>query len=288
MKTIELGTKRYRVAECWSELTPEQYRQLIMCPRLPADGSYETLDNEAAACRVWLGMSPKVWQRLELAHWQWGQLRQVFNWLFTTRPEGKPPIDVLNHRGGNYFLPEAYYMNTTAAELAVANMAYIEFAQPIDEHSPDDVKAKHEALDRLVATLCRPRRADWRAFKASREWNGDIREPFRETSMLERAKMLSTLPLADKLLVLDYFERSNNEFLDEYGELFGSDGQPRYGDGRGWLMLLKNVAKQGHFGDFDKVCQQPAHLLFAALLDDMLDQQQAQKEADKQAMRHDH
>jgi hypothetical protein len=276
MNTLEFNNSTYKVAQNWSELTPEQYLLLIMCPRLEADGSYDTLDNEAAACRVWLGMSPKKWAALELAHWQWGQLRQLFGWLFTTRPQGKPPIDTFSQKGVNYHLPAADFSDTTAVELAFVNMAYVEFASPVDEANPDDTKLKQQALDRLIATLCRPRRADWRKFQKSADWNGDVREPFSETRMVERAKALAGVDLNMKLLILDYFERSNNDFLENYGELFGADKQPRYDDGRGWLMLLKNVAKEGHFGDFDKVCQQPAHLLFASLLDDLLDRQEQQ------------
>lgn len=268
MKTIQFGLKTYTTPENWSELTPEQYEQLIMCPRLKADGSYETLENEAAACRVWLGMSVKQWGRLKLTHWQWGQLRQQFSWLFNTLPQGKPPIDLFFYAGVNYHLPAADFADTTAIELSYANMAYVAFANP-DDPEP-------EALDRLIAILCRPRRTDWRKFKKSHEWNGDIREPFSEPRMIEHANALASLDMSLKLVILDYFERSNNGFLKNYGELFGGKREPRYGDGRGWVMLLKNVAKDGHFGDFDKVCSTPAHLLFASLLDDLLNNQENQ------------
>ena len=116
MKTIEFGSKVYRAAENWSELTPQQYVQLIMCPRLVADGSFETVDNQAAAMRVWLGMSPSVWADLTLTPWQWGQLRQQFAWLFTTAPQGKPPLDTFFHKGVNYHLPAEGFSDTTAAE----------------------------------------------------------------------------------------------------------------------------------------------------------------------------
>ncbi|GAB3767837.1 hypothetical protein GCM10028818_01310 [Spirosoma horti] len=274
MKTIQFGPKTYKGAENWSELTKEQYIQLIMCPRLKADGSYETLENEAAACRVWLGMSPKVWAELVLSNWQWGQLRQQFSWLFTTVPQGKPPIDTFFHKGANYHLPAMDFADTTAIELSYANMAYVAFANP-EQPEP-------EALDRLIAILCRPRRDDLRKFQKSRDWNGDVREPFSEPRMIEHAKALNSLDMSMKLVILDYFERSNNGFLENYGELFGGKREPRYGDGRGWVMLLKNVAKEGHFGDFDKVCSTPAHLLFASLLDDMLDSQEAQFKSDNQ------
>jgi hypothetical protein len=280
MKTIEFGTKRYNAPENWRELTPEQYEQLIMCPRLKADGTFDTVDHQAAACRVWLGMSHKKWAALVLSPWQWGQLRQQFAWLFTSRPTGKPPITSFAHKGRNYHLPADGYADTTAQELCFANMMYLEFAAPIDADADQATATaeKGKALDKLVATLCRTRRDDWRKQRSRADWSGDVRVPFSEALMINEADRLVDLDLSKKLIVLDYFERMNNEFLANHGELFGADKQPRYGDGRGWLMLLKNVAKEGHFGDFEKVSTTSAPLLFAALLDDMLDaQEQAER-----------
>ncbi len=268
MKTIEIGAKTYKVAENWHELTSEQYKNLIACPRLKSK-EYRTVDNEAAACYAWLGMGAQGWHDLVLAPWQWGQLRNQCAWLFDTSPTGKPPLDVFVHKGINYHLPADNFANATAIEIAYANMTYLAFAHP---DSPDQL-----ALDQLVAILCRPRRVDLKKFQHSKEWNGDIRAEFTEQRMNEAATAFADLDVQIKLVVLDYFERMNNEFLTQYGELFGQNGRAevRYGDGRGWIMLLKNVAKEGHFGDFDKVCQQPAHLFFATLLDDMLDAQAA-------------
>ena len=152
-------------------------------------------------------------------------------------------------------------------------MAYLEFATPLVEGEANE---KELALAQLIATLCRPRRPDWRKFQRSADWSGDVREPFNQARMQERATQLVDLPLNTKLVILDYFERTNNAFLADYGELFGGSKEPRYQDGRGWVMLLKNVARQQTFGDYEKVCTMPAHLLFATLLDDLLDQQQAE------------
>ena len=271
MKTISIGRKNYQVATNWSELKKEQYLSLIACPRLNSL-EYRTLDNEAAACLAWLGMSRNVWNALVLSPWQWGQLRREFAWLFETKPVGKPPISCFIHKGQHYHLPNDGFSDTSAIEVAMANMAYVAFANPDD---PDP-----QAIDRLIATLCRPRRPDWRKFQRSREWNGDVREEYTEQRMMDAAKRLADLDMTTKLVVLDYFERMNAQFLANYGELFGGGQhqEPRYGNGLGWVMLLKNVAKEGHFGDFDKVCSTPAHLLFATLLDDVLDQQdQAEK-----------
>jgi hypothetical protein len=275
MKTIHLGKSTYQVAENWTELTPDQLLHLIVCPRLKDS---RTTENEAAACQIWLTISPKKWRKTVLAPFQWGALVKQFEWLFTTRPTGKP-IRSFFHEGLNYHLPADDFADTDAIDLAYANMAYLEFSRP-DE-------TDRSALDRLIATLCRPMRTDWRGFQKSGAWDGDLREEFNEQLMLERARSLATLELNAKVLMLDYFERMNETFLREFGEIFGGTGEPRYQDGRGWIMLLKNVAKSGTFGTFDQVCHTPATLLFAAVLDDVLQQQEEQDELDKQRTSHD-
>ena len=275
MKTIHIGKSTYKVAENWSELTPEQVLNLIVCTRLK---DCRTTDSEAAACRIWLNISPKKWRKMVLAHYQWGALVKAFDWLFTTRPTGQP-LRSFFHEGINYHLPADDFADTDAIDLAYANMAYLEFSQPDNSDL--------SALDRLIATLCRPMRPDWRQFKMSPHWDGDLREEFNEQLMIDRAQSLARLELNAKILILDYFERMNEAFLTEFGEIFGGTGEPRYGDGRGWIMMLKNVARQGTFGNFDQVCRTPASLLFASVLDDVLQQQEEQEEIDKQRSGHD-
>lgn len=275
MKTIHIGKSTYPVAENWTELSPAQLRHLIVCPRLK---DVRTTENEAAACQIWLNISPKKWRKTVLAPFQWGALVKQFEWVFTTRPTGQP-VRSFHHEGINYHLPADDFADTDAIDLAYANMAYLEFSRP-DE-------TDLTALDRLIATLCRPLRTDWRAFQQSPGWDGDRREPFNEQLMLERARSLATLTLNAKILILDYFERMNDAFLAEYGEIFGGTGEPRYGDGRGWIMLLKNVARQGTFGTFEQVCHTPANLLFASVLDDVLQQQEEQEELEKHCTGHD-
>ena len=88
--------------------------------------------------------------------------------------------------------------------------------------------------------------------------------------MTKRAESLVMLELAVKVAILSYFEVQARFFLEQYEGLFGGDSEPLYGDGRGWIILLKNIAKGGHFGGFDQVGKQYAHLAYAAALDDAI------------------
>lgn len=266
------GHSKYKAASRWEELSDRQRLALIPFSRLAEKD--RTLDVQKTACRLWLGVSGKQWVLWRLATWQWHQLKKQFGWIFTTRPTGKP-ADHFEHNGVRYILPEDHFATATALEVALCNMAFLAFADPAQ---PDP-----KALDQLIAILCRPERPDLAEFRQSADWNGDRREVWNETRMQERATALAGLALPVKVSVLDYFERMNNNFLDAYSELFGGHAEPRYGDGRGWIMMLKNVAKENTFGNFDAVCAQPVNLVWAALLDDVITQREeaeAQKKHD--------
>lgn len=257
---LVFGRSKYAAPESWAECTPAQRWELTVYHRIPPADRSETI--EMMVARIWLGVSPRAWSTWALARYQWGQLRQQFRWIFDTEPTGQPAPS-FTHNGSTYYLPDDNFTNTTALEVALANMAYLDFAHP-DQPDPT-------ALDTLIATLCRPERPDLATFRESLAWNGDRREPFNEARSELRATALADLPLPLKVSLLDYFERMNTHFLQQFSEMFGGDAQPRYGDGRGWIMMLKNAAKTGTFGPFDQVCQQPAHLFWATCLDDILD-----------------
>ncbi|MFN8347424.1 MAG: hypothetical protein U0X91_20645 [Spirosomataceae bacterium] len=260
MVEITLHTFCFSAPESWAECTPSQREHLYGCTYLKPEERTDTILQ--AVAQIWLGATDRQWQMMLLSRFQWEALQEQFAWVFV-KPTGKP-VEAFTHEGQTYLLPEDDFENTTALELALAMMYWAEFAHP---ETPDKT-----ALDKLIATLCRSQRIDWETWQQDPDFNGDLRVKYNEVATLKVAATLETLPLGLKMLLLDYFNAMAERFLDSYEEIFGSNGQqePLYDDGRGWLMLLKDVAKEGYFGPFDAVCKQPAHLLFSAILDDTL------------------
>lgn len=271
MTEINYRGKTYRAPASWPECPPAHLVQLIPFSRIPAQ--LVTDDIRRLACQLWLRVHSKTWARWRVSLLQWESLQAEFAWIFTP-PTGRP-FRYFEHQGTRYLLPEENFGNCTALEVCMAFMEYASFAHP---EEPDAT-----ALDRLMTTLCRPIRKDLKAYKLSADWNDDPREPYNEARALQRAQGLASLPLEWKVAVLTYFEQTANAFLRQYGQMFGGDAEPRYGDGRGWLMLLKNIAKEGHFGNFDTVCRQPVHLVFAAALDDTLTAEAIRQKQDSYA-----
>ena len=258
MDILKYNKKTYRGPANWKECKPEQVAQLIVFSRVPpkevTDEMYEM------AMQLIFSIPVRAWALWRMTRAEWEMLKNQIRWVFTP-PEDRPFLSFW-HDGLDYFLPEENFADTTALELSMAFIAFTDFVDPDEPETT--------ALNRLIATLCRPHRKDLEKFRNSDDWSGDDREPFNEARMIKRSESLASMPMEMKVVILSYFEVQSKFFLQQYEQLFGGDSEPRYADGRGWIMLLKNIAKKGYFGDFDQVGKQYAHLVYAAALDDTI------------------
>jgi hypothetical protein len=272
MLEIKLKKRLCLVPETWQECTPEQMRTFLLVKRVPIQKRVRVVME--GLIQAYLGLTDAEWQAVVFSFGQWETMKNFCAWIFEKPFQGKP-FDFFDFEGIRYYLPAANYANSTALELSLGNMLFMEFAHPTE---PDTT-----AIDRLIATFCRPEREDLAAFQISTDWNGDIREPYNQARMEATAKRFLDLDIATKVAFLNYFEGMNTDFLEEYSSLFGkTTTTPRYQDGTGWLMILKTVAKGNVWGGFDNVCRQPARTVWAFMLDDVLDERAQQAELDKQ------
>ena len=258
MDILKYDRKSYQAPAGWTECEPDMICKLIVFSRLQAkditDSIYEM------AVQILFSIPAKAWAKWTMNAAEWQMLKDQIQWVFTA-PADRPFLS-FEHEDLIYLLPEENFSDTTALELSMAFIAYTDFVDP-DE--PDLT-----ALPRLISTLCRPQRRDLKAFRETEAWNGDDREAFNEARMIKRAESLAKLEMPMQIVLLSYFEQQAKMFLEQYQQLFGGSSEPRYADARGWIMLLKNIAKEGHFGDFDNVGKQYAHLVYAAALDDTI------------------
>lgn len=272
MLEIKIKKQAYQCPENWQECTPEQVRTFLLVRRIPEPDRKRAV--QETLVQAYLGMTNEQWAKLVLGFEQWKTIKAFASWVYE-KPLDEKPFDFFDFEGVRYWLPEPNYTNTTALELSLANMLYVEFAHPTE---PDLT-----AIEKLIATFCRPVRSDWESFQISPEWNGDIRQPFNQARMEATAKQLASLDISTKIAFLTYFEQMNTAFLEEYSQLFGENKtEPRYEDGTGWLMILKSVAKDGLWNGFENVCKQPARTVWAFMLDDILDIRQQEAEYEKQ------
>lgn len=206
----------------------------------------------------------KWWDNLKVSIEQFEELKNFTTWA-AVKPETRP-FDSFEHKGVRYIVVEDRFLNVSAAEWVEGIMDFLALASEEGEGSG--------TTDILISNFCRPVRADLQIFRQSDNWNGDTREVYNRQKAMERAGQLSDLDVGVKIQIIWWLETLMRNFFAEYEDLFtgsGSDEPPRYPDGRGYLMLLKNVAKQGYLGDFDRVTNTDISTVFALLLDEVYD-----------------
>ncbi|GAB3892432.1 hypothetical protein GCM10028803_05250 [Larkinella knui] len=278
MKNIQIGTKSFTMPEGWAECTPEQIQALLplqlVDPDTTSPGSSALL--KFAAAKMLLSASEKLLEQLNASQ-KW-RLMRLASWVFTTKIQAKP-FDSFTFDGITYLLPEGGFSNTSAIEIAMANINYIAYVRK-------DQPVIH-AVFQLVATLCRPIRPDAQTFKSSTDWNGDLRELYNTVLSDERAKVFQekNLPIGVVMAILQYFEFTNNRFLEGYKLAYepseDQDEAPLYENGEGLVTTFMDIAKLGVFGDFENVCKQNGHTVWLFLRDNNLKIKRANQRAEQ-------
>ena len=157
----------------------------------------------------------------------------------------KLPFEYFDYQKVRYYLPAERFSNTSAIEWAMGMILYAQFGNA----------KTNKPLFELVATLCRPARADADAHRKSVLWNGDLRESYNSFLSQERVKLFEDgLPWGVVLCVKDYFENMLEQFVKKYELLFEeSDMKPLFQGGEGCIAMLEDVAESQVYGNLNAV-----------------------------------
>ncbi|SFD46675.1 hypothetical protein [Spirosoma endophyticum] len=264
MKTVRINDKPYKVAESWAECTEEQKIRLLPLQLVELNEDEDPMGAgklKALALKVLL---PELGKYLaDLTDDHWFSLGRLTKWIWSTKISEKP-FESFSLDGVAYLLPDDNFSNTTAVEIAIANIQYLAFTRP-EKPNPASVRL-------LIATLCRPARKDLKTFQKSVDWSGDKREEYNTILAEERSVQFGRLPFGVIMAVTQYFEAMNGRFLKQYQDVYEPDPNaeeeaPLYLNGEGLVTTLMDIAKDGVFGDFDKVCRQNGHTIWLYLRD---------------------
>ncbi|MDR6195168.1 hypothetical protein [Siphonobacter sp. SORGH_AS_0500] len=278
MKKIELNETPYVIPESWEECSPKLLKALLplRLANLEALLPGQRIRLKWNAVLAMLEAPDTLTAQIDPEDRH--RLAKLSSWIWQQSVVKKKPLDFFEFQGVTYHLPQPGFADTTAIEIAMANIQYIAFCR---KENPNP-----KAIFQIISTLCRPVRKDLSEFKASPEWNGDEREEYNTVIAQERAKSFETgeLPVGVVMAVLYYFEWMNGSFLKQYKDVYNEDDEddePLYKHGEGLVTTLMEVAKTGTFGDFDKVCKQNGHTVWIFLRDSNLKIKRANQRAER-------
>jgi hypothetical protein len=263
MYLIKINGKSYRVAQTWEELTGKQLLSIapiVFCmPQTPV--------NQWKVLRALLPVSTALLRRL--TDGQIYDLLQTVDWIWR-QPMDHCPVKSFTCAGIVYHLPDNEFNHVIGIEYALADMYLKKFME-----NPAD----SSALDGMISILCRPER---NKHVIDPDWNGDIRERFNSGNCAGRIGDLKFLPVATKVIILQFFVSRQRFIVARYAPLFKdpdpggetTDGsQPKAGGplskprfNAGWLGMLFDLSEAGVFGDFDRTSHTGFHTIMLYLL----------------------
>jgi hypothetical protein len=251
-------TFQQEIPTSWEELSGEQFKKINQL--IYAAGNSKQAIEAAKMRALQILLNPKEEEKrlnnfLSLEAHKMFDLLKVVNFLFDTFPTR---TFIPSFRVGltRYYLPAERLSNAVMIEYTYADNYLSRIPEGLDD------------LDKLVATLCRPSKWFWfllKLFPASQ--TGDRRQKFNYYLMTKRAKKFKKVPLEIKLTVLYFFVGCKLDIIQTYKNLFPErkPGDESKGDGASWVEIIRDVASQGLYGDYDKTAFYNLHTVLTNL-----------------------
>lgn len=265
---VEIGDKVFEAKASWEHCEIADLKQLMPISLLKPEQLPALVWVELV--RIVLGASEAYMHRLKLSMDQFQELKGLCKWVFETKFQSFKNDEFI-HNKKKYILPADGFENTTAIELSLGAMYFTNLVSQSQSQSPESPPSpgggvndgggeEQFDLEKLCAVFCRTGK-------------GGVREKYEEGKWQERVEEFKSLEFGVKLAFLHWFQVNFIDFIESYEEVFGGkkEEEKRYPDGRGWVFLLKNLAKAGYLGELDKVHGMNAHDAWSYLLDDVLD-----------------
>lgn len=250
MTVIEIKNRLFSFPQIWDELTQRQAREVwkVLC------GGYSIEQANMQFVRILSGCG---WFRFFRAGA--AEISQYFylcEFLIKTTNLTRQLLP--EYRG--LYGPSSNFDNLRMNEFA--------FSQNYYEAYRDDDR-NIDALNRLVATLYRAPGGD--------EKDGDIREPFSEAVMLKTVETVAGWPFYIREMIYFWYGGCLEQLMDQYNDIFtGQGGTPAL---HGIVSVMRNVAKDGTYGDFSKVELMYVKMFFLELRESRHEASQIEKQS---------
>lgn len=235
MTVIEINKRLYSFPEKWDEMTPRQVLQVFrVLVSHPTDHAvYLQLLKVLAGCSWWAIYREKKSRLMEYFY--------LCDFIFATQNLTRNPLPAYKGHHG----PADNFDNLRMNEFAYSQTFYEEYR----------ANEQPEALDKLVATL-------WRPGGGNAE-DGDRRQVFKEAPMMARIKQVQKWPSHLKEAIYHWYGGCLGTLMEANADVFtGNGGEPAL---HGIVSVMRNVAKDGTWGDFEKVEMMYVKMFFLEL-----------------------
>lgn len=235
MTVIEINKRLYSIPEKWDELTPKQVQWVYgVLLSEPSDHAvYLRLLKVISGCSWWAIFREKKARLMEYFY--------LCDFIFATQTLTRNPLPKYKRHHG----PADNFDNLRMNEFAYSQTFYEDYRD----------NENREALDKLVATLWRPTGGD--------PDDGDTRIMFKEAQMLRRVSMVKKWPLPLKEAIYYWYCGCLARLMEDNAYVFtGTGGEPAL---HGIVSVMRNVAKEGTWGDFEKVEMMYVKMFFLEL-----------------------
>lgn len=248
MKPIKIDSQEYYLKSSFSELTREEILKVsyVRSQQLTdRDQSLEQYD----AMRITLfticsNVPFKITKNITSV--QWVDILPHLDWCFQVPNFNGNPVFQFKHRFKTWIGPVEKLKNSTIEEMIAADNAFVAASNGKDP----------ELLYILAAILWRPLRSDLAEFRRSREWNGDIREPFNIHRCKERVKYFKKMPAYFIAYCFLYYWDFRENHLMKFKRVFPKTQKKSTGTNRGWAGTLLEISHLPVFGSIDELKHQ--------------------------------
>jgi hypothetical protein len=231
-----------KAPEKWDELTEKDILAISRANFMLGDKEVKKI---YLACHF-LNLPFFIFKKMSLS--DVNHVYEHINTLLDENTLAKTLVKEFHIRGADFIGPADYG----------ANICFLEFIKA-DSYYGQFTKSKNlDFLNLLVATLYRPLRDDLDEEHIA--FNGDMRTPFNEFHIKERAKKMKRVQLAHRYAILLQYAGLRQWIQNKYPETFRERKSSKFG----WSGVIVSLAGE-KFGDDDAVANKNIHAIFTHL-----------------------
>jgi hypothetical protein len=248
MHKISIDNVPYILKSSWEEFSKQDFLKVAFIRAKNLKQDYSQIDFNAARITLFATLSNVPYKSiLKINDMQWVDILPHLNYCFKDAPGLNTNLIPSVQIGfKKLYGPVGLLDKVSIGEMASADTAFTSASNDMDM----------EKIYLLNAILYRPKRKDLSEFRASKKWNGDVREPFNMTTCKARVSMFKKLDAHYVVATFLYYWSFREKKLMPFTRIFKKATGMSTKTNRGWAGTILEMANLPVFGDLEKTSEQ--------------------------------